>query len=56
MSKRNEVDHGFTERVLMGMGLELAEALATVQRVVVQYNALANAHGLQPACPNPPTE
>jgi hypothetical protein len=55
MTIRSEADtnEGFTIRALMGMGTELAAALSAVQTLVIQYDALANAHGLQPACSNP---
>jgi hypothetical protein len=51
---RGEADRteGFTIRVLLSMGPVLAEALSAVQSAVIQYNALATAHGIQ-ACPKP---
>jgi hypothetical protein len=51
---RGEADtnDGFTDRVLLGMGTTLAEAVVAVQMAVVQFNALAVARGI-PACPNP---
>jgi hypothetical protein len=54
MKNRSEADttEGFTIRVLLGMRADLAETLSNLQSIVIQYDALANAHAL-PACSNP---
>jgi hypothetical protein len=46
-AKNEKNDEGFAKRTVMAMAAEMVEARARVDRVCVQFEALATAHGVK---------